>query len=192
MSHSAASSYTPTFHNTTVDKPSRGTIDIEATKVKKGQLIFWHDDKINEIIDMLVEGSEETRAHAKANSEANRHFCVVMGDPEVNKDGTLVRIPLLHCTKSTFSRHRRKIYRPLPYPKEPNMYKSYTERAPLEVRPESSSTELHSQTYVIPYEIFYAVREVKEDFNVCDFVLYCYWEAERLIQQHARSSTGSG
>ena len=128
-------------------------ISVDAVKVKKGQAIQVHHDKIEEIIDLIKWSPKEERVRAKKNSRDGRHFCIVMGDPRrVEQDGDeMVLIPVLHCTKSTSSRLKRWIYRPMPHHSELWKNLSLT-RGPLKVK--TGSPEFEHQSYVIPYEIF--------------------------------------
>ena len=145
-------------------------IDVEASKVKKGQCILWHDDKILEVIDAISRGDAAAKERAKANSRAKKHLCIVMGNPE-HIGGKQVKIPLLHCTKSTSTRYKDKIFRPLPH--ESQLYKSYMkDRTPLETI--KGSPETDSQTYVVPYEIFYAITDADDYHVVRDLTMHAF------------------
>ena len=153
MSHTASSAYSKSHL-----AKAEGEAAWQSTKpsnIKRGQCILWHDKKVEEIIDLLDKFNANEREIAKRRSQTNQHFCIVMGDPETVDDNGVekVRIPLLHCTKATNSRYRDKIYRPLPH--STKLYTNYKiVREPLEVR--DGSPDFAHQTYVVPYEIFYA------------------------------------
>ena len=179
MSHQTSSAYGgPSF---TSKKQADNWIKVKAGQVKKGQCIQWHDDKINEVIDVLLWGNEKEKEEAKANSREKRNFCIVMDDPRADERGFI--IPLLHCTKAVFSRYKDQIYRPLPHHSKD--YKAYLmKREPLETV--EGSPEHDSQTYVVPYEIFYAKTRADYEHQVRDLSILS--EVKQLTRLHVRSS----
>ena len=166
MSHQAGSAYGgPSF---TSKKQADNWIKVKAGQVKKGQCIQWHDDMINEVIDVLLWGNEKEKEEAKANSREKRNFCIVMDDPQADERGFI--IPLLHCTKAVHSRYKDKIYRPLPHHSQ--LYKLYNIKEPLVTV--EGSPEHDSQTYVVPYEIFYAITDADDYHVVRDLTMHAF------------------
>ena len=159
MSHYADSSYGGKRH-AAKNEAAKAFADVPAEQVKKGQLLLWHDKKIEELIDLLSLFGEDDKKTAKENSAARKQFCIVMGHPEpIKVEGeSKIRIPLIHGTKSISSRFRNQIYRPLPHSSK--FYKEYTKKEPLKVK--DGSPESEHQTYMIPYEIFYAVTDPQD------------------------------
>ena len=155
MTRSRANTRDDTGTGTIGSKADTGAywINVDAMKVKKGQAIQVHHEKIEELIDLLKMGTKEDRDNAKKHSRDRKHFCIVMGDPrKVEQDGEeVVLVPVLHCTKSTYSVLKRWIYRPLPHHSE--LWKNmYLAREPLKVK--EGSTEFEHQSFVVPYEVF--------------------------------------
>ena len=120
------------------------------SKVKEGQVIFaaGNFEAVGEALDRLFLGNQDLKDSAK--HTATQGLCyLVLKKPQPDKDGTWLK--LLHCTKATKSRHFAEIARPLPHSSK--LWKAEgVKREPLDVN--EDSTELPSQTYVIPYKEF--------------------------------------
>ena len=156
----------------------RNWVKVDPTKVLKGQAIQARHDAILDAIDVLSRMDAAAKEAAKSHSSENGHFCIVVGDPrpETDEQGNeRIMIPVVHCTKGTYSHMRDVLYRPLPH--SSNLWANYGfKRPPLEVT--KSSPEFEHQTYVIPYQVFEVA--VKPGHHVLVSISALYVKGKRI------------
>ena len=153
-------------------------------RIKKGQCIRAHHQKVEEAIDLLLlNRTEEKREEAKANSAKWGHYCIVMKDPTPVEEGRRFEIEALYCTTSASGLLHRDVNVPLPHSSK--LYESYrNRRAPLEVK--DGSPDFMRQTYVVPYETFVLTYDAEAQVKVIRLSSPFPLEERRLTTRRRR------